>query len=75
MNENGNSHRMWPGIARPPMLFVTELGRVFLVQDCQTGVTVHVGIRDSGAVRAALDAAFTTIGVPVRVPPIVRPRV
>ena len=63
-------------ITRPLSVLVTELGTgVLLVQDYHSGVTVHVNAIDGRELRAALDAAFNTVGVPVRVPPIVRPRI
>jgi hypothetical protein len=52
-------------------VLVTELGTgVLLVQDYHS-----VNAIDGRELRAALDAAFNTVGVPVRVPPIVRPRI
>lgn len=67
---------MQPGVTRPLSLLVTELGTgAFLVQDYQTGTSAYISPADSEPLREALDTAFGDKGVPMDIPPIVRPRV
>ena len=65
-----------PGVCRPAIVLVTELGPgSFIVQGYPTGPSTFVRATDGTVLRAALDAAFSEAGTEIDVPPRVRPRI